>query len=146
MAKFPIVDLTAPIPDEPATDELQAVAPTLREQPELPGMEADGWTEADVYRWWIGQAKATAGPIAAKAAQYGSNSLAQMGRLWARAQGREVDNAEALELGCMLYTYGKMERWIDAALRGDKPSIDTLHDIAVYATMAQRVRETGSWP
>lgn len=50
------------------------------------------------------------------------------------------------ELGIWFYLVGKMARWRSAVRRGERVSDDTLHDIGVYARMAQRVRETGRWP
>ena len=84
--------------------------------------------------------------IESKATEYGSNSLAEMGRTFARAQGRTVDDQEALEIGCMLYAKGKLERVLDAMLQQRTPSSDTWDDLAVYALMAGFIREKGRWP
>lgn len=84
--------------------------------------------------------------IEAKAKTYGSNSLAAMGHLFAKARGVEVTDERALELGCMLYAYGKMQRWIDAALHSQEPARDTLDDLAIYTLMARFINETGNWP
>lgn len=97
-------------------------------------------------QWWLDRARDEAAQVAPKAAEYGSNSLAQMGRKMAQLQGRQVGDEEALELGCWAYMIGKVERWTDAVMRGERPSDDTLHDIAVYTKMAQRIRATGDWP
>ena len=94
-------------------------------------------------RQWLADRTPT---IQAKAAEYGSNSLAEMGRTFARAQGRTVEDAEAMEIGCMLYAKGKLERCLDAMLNGKLPSEDTWDDLVVYGMMAVFIRATGRWP
>lgn len=96
--------------------------------------------------WWLSKISATAPEIQRKAEEYGTNSLVEVGRLFARAQGREVTEVEAIELGCFFYAYGKMQRIADAALKGMQPSMDTWHDLGVYASMAMYAREYGRWP
>lgn len=98
------------------------------------------------HRWWAALVDAEAPTIAAKAAEYGSNSLAQMGHMFARAQGRGVTEAEALEIGAFIYAYGKLQRVGDAILHGKLPSVDTWKDLSIYASMAMYVREKGQWP
>ena len=102
--------------------------------------------EEALTTWWLARAQREAEEVVPKAVEYGSNSLMQVGRKMAQLQGREVNDDEALELGCWSYLIGKVERWTDAVMRGDRPSDDTLHDVAVYVKMAQRVRDVGSWP
>lgn len=102
--------------------------------------------ELELVAWWEGRAGAEAAAVVPKAVEYGSNSLMQLGRMQARLQGREVADAEALELGCWINLVQKVERWSDAVLRGDRPSEDTMFDIGVYTRMAQRVRDVGGWP
>lgn len=84
--------------------------------------------------------------IEGKAKVYGSNSLAAMGHLFARAGHMEIPQSDALEYGCGVYAYGKMERVMDAMLRGELPGADTWGDIAVYALMALYTRSKGTWP
>lgn len=99
------------------------------------------------HAWWVAMANKAAPTIERKAGEYGSNSLAEMGRMFARAQGRPViEDAEALEIGCMIYAKGKLERVLDAMLKGRTPSVDTWHDLGVYASMAQYIREHKQWP
>jgi hypothetical protein len=100
----------------------------------------------DLEDWWLEQAGLEAEGVIPKAIEYGSNSLAEQGHLIARLQGREVTEEEALELGAFIYAFGKMQRWCDAVLRQERPSDDTINDIAVYTKMTQRIRYTGSWP
>lgn len=98
------------------------------------------------HRWWVDLADREAPTIQAKAAEYGSNSLAQMGHLFARAQARGVTEAEALEIGSFVYAFGKLQRVGDALLQGKLPSEDTWKDLAIYSAMAMYIRETGQWP
>lgn len=98
------------------------------------------------HRWWADLVDSEAPTIAAKATEYGSNSLAQMGHLFARAQGRGVTEAEALEIGSFIYAYGKIQRVGDALLQGKLPSADSWKDLAVYSTMALYIRDRGQWP
>lgn len=103
--------------------------------------------EQQAFRnWWTEVAQRDHAMVGPKAAEYGSNSLEQMGRKMAQLQGLEVTKEEALELGCWAYAIGKMERWTDAVMRGERPSIDTLIDLGVYVTMVRRIRQYGDWP
>lgn len=88
---------------------------------------------------------ANAPGVERKAAEYGSNSLARKGRRYARAQGRQVGAAEALELGATQYVLEKLDRVEDSMLRQQLPSADTWLDVAVYALMVAFVRENGRW-
>lgn len=97
--------------------------------------------------FWAGWVREQAPVIAEKAANYGSNSLAEMGALFARQGGRTaLTQAEALEIGCAVYAYGKMQRVVDAMLMGKQPGTDTLGDLMVYAAMSLYIRETKQWP
>jgi hypothetical protein len=98
------------------------------------------------HRWWAEMVDREAPTIAAKAAEYGSNSLAQMGHLFARAQGRGVTEAEALEIGSFIYAYGKLQRVGDSILHGKLPSTDTWKDLSIYSSMSLYIREHGQWP
>lgn len=117
------------------------------------GVVADGFTPDNAtapregfHAWWVAMADNAAPTIQRKAREYGSNSLAEMGRTVARFQGREVNDAEALEIGCAMYAKGKMERVIDAVIQRTLPSTDTWHDLGVYSAMAQFIRAHGRWP
>jgi len=98
--------------------------------------------------WWRQHISEHAETIQDKAEEYGSNSLAAMGRVFMRARGDQApyDDAEALEIGCALYAYGKMQRVMDALFKGHRPSVDTWHDLEVYSVMAQFIRQKGRWP
>jgi hypothetical protein len=49
------------------------------------------------------------------------------------------------ELAVVAYCLGKISRALAAVGHGQTPSDDTWHDIAVYAKMAQWIREKGQW-
>lgn len=99
-----------------------------------------------VTDWWMDLAKEEVDRCVAKAVEYGSTDLADIGHMLARTQGRTVTNEEAAEMGCYFYLVGKLGRWTAAMSRGDRVSDDTLHDIGVYVRMTQRIRAVGGWP
>lgn len=101
----------------------------------------------DLMRWWVAQATDDVQQVAEKAVTYGSNSLEQLGRKMAQLNGRRnIGKDEALELGCWVYMTGKIERWTDAVMRGERPGDDTILDIMNYAMMTRRIRQAGGWP
>lgn len=83
--------------------------------------------------------------IEAKAREYGSNSLQRKGERYARAQGRTVGQAEALQLALMQYCAEKVDRLEDASIRGLPASDDTAVDLAVYSLMLVYTRKYGRW-
>jgi len=112
-----------------------------------PGKEPDDSLGGDFETWWLDLVSEHAPTIQAKAEEYGTNSLVEVGRLYARARGRDqIEPAEAIELGCAVYAYGKIQRVIDACLKDRLPSEDTWRDAMVYAAMALYTREHGRWP
>lgn len=115
---------------------------------ERPVCTLTGPPPAGFHQWWRAQVDDAAPTIQRKAEEYGSNSLAEMGRVFARARGVDhaIADAEALEIGCMIYAKGKLERVVDAMLKGRLPSTDTWMDLMVYSAMAQFVREHKRWP
>lgn len=100
----------------------------------------------DFHTWWVAMADREAPTIQRKAEEYGTNSLIEMGRIWARAQGRSVEDLDAVEIGCFLYAYGKIQRVADALLKGKVPNVDSWRDLAIYSMMVQYSREKGNWP
>lgn len=96
--------------------------------------------------WWIALAQEEVDKVVPKAIEYGALDLIQIGQDLALTAGRQVTDEEAAEMGIYFYLRGKLARWTDAILRGDRPSDDTLHDLGVYVRMAQRVRHSGGWP
>lgn len=102
----------------------------------------------DLKGWWKDLATADVQEVAEKAIEYGSNSLREMGKVIRRLRGdRGGEDPELeLELGCWFYAFGKMQRWNDAVLRGDRPRDDSIKDLQIYATMVRRIRDSGGWP
>lgn len=102
--------------------------------------------EAELSDWWLGLARDEIARTVPKAIEYGSTDLVDIGRDLADCLGRRVTDEVAAELGIYFYLRGKLARWRDAIIRGERPSDDTLFDIGVYVRMAQRVRVAGGWP
>lgn len=100
----------------------------------------------ELRTWWLELAGAEAERVVPKAVEYGATDLRDIGRDLAAISGRKVTDEEATELGIYFYLRGKLSRWTDAVIRGDRPSDDTLHDLGVYVRMAQRTRSHGGWP
>lgn len=149
--------LQVPADDEPTEPDALAVEECDHENGFGPhGCAGCGASASDVldkieplgfHAWWSKLVDEAAPTIQRKAGEYGSNSLAEMGRMFARAQGRDrIEDHEALEIGCMIYAKGKLERVLDAMLKGRLPSTDTWHDLGVYSSMAQYIRENKRWP
>ena len=102
---------------------------------------------ATLKEWWIQDSASRVSMVAEKAVIYGSDSLTELGRTLAKLQGRyDVPEDELQELAIWSYIVGKIGRWTDAAIRGERVKEDTITDIIAYATMAKRVREAGGWP
>lgn len=102
--------------------------------------------EAELAEWWKEKAEAEIGQTVAKAVEYGSTDLIDIGRSIGRVAGLDWDDQEAAEAGIFFYLEGKLSRWRSALERGDRVSDDTLLDIGVYVRMAQRIRDAGGWP
>jgi hypothetical protein len=101
---------------------------------------------ADLEGWWEQIARDEVMAVVPKAVEYSSTDLLDIGTSMARAMGREVTHAEAVELGISFYALGKMSRIMGAIQEGRQPSDDSWHDLGVYARMVQRVRQSGGWP
>lgn len=108
------------------------------------------WTPPDgeqqLAQWWREKAEAEIDQTVAKAVEYSATDLIDIGRSMARAAGRQVDDAHAAELAIAFYALGKVSRIMGAIERGELPNMDSWFDLGVYARMAQRVRQFGSWP
>jgi hypothetical protein len=114
---------------------------------------------ATLTRWWVQKAEEEARELVPKAVEYGgahrASDLVQLGRTIAELTGFDADtrrlrgldtDAFYQELACYFYLQGKMGRWQAALLEGRQVSDDTVHDIKIYTTMVQRIREQGGWP
>jgi hypothetical protein len=102
--------------------------------------------EQELRSWWLNIASSEVEAVVPKAVEYGATDLRDIGRDLAAISGRTVTDEEAAELGVFFYARGKLSRWVDAVIRGDRVSDDTLHDLGVYVRMAQRIRSHGGWP
>jgi hypothetical protein len=104
----------------------------------------------ELHKWWLDKADAEIAPLLPKILEYGGNGraidLINIGRDLAHIAKQEVNDAEAAELGIYFYVVGKLGRWSAAIANGKPVSDDTLHDIAIYIKMVQRIREKGGWP
>lgn len=100
-----------------------------------------------IETWWLDNAHEAVDKVVPKAVEYGSTDLAELGRDLALIIGREgLDHETLTELGIYMYMVGKFSRWRDAIKDGRRVSLDTIYDIKVYATMAERNRAVGGWP
>lgn len=98
-----------------------------------------------IVLWWMQQAASEAVATVRKAREYGSTELKYAGHVLASLGGREVSDAEAIELQCLQYCLGKLGRWVAAARRHDRVSDDSLFDLGVYVRMVQYTRKHGTW-
>lgn len=102
--------------------------------------------KSELSNWWLHRANTESEQVVAKAIEYGSRDLVEIGLDLARCMDRKVTDQEAAELGVYFYLRGKMARWTEAVADGRTVSDDTLKDIGVYVRMAQRIRSHGGWP
>lgn len=83
-----------------------------------------------------------------KAAEYGQQSLVDLGAVLHRHSGQDpktTPDADLMEEAIWFYLNGKIQRWNDAAHNGRAVSEDTIFDIIIYARMALTIRQTGTW-
>lgn len=105
------------------------------------------WTPAELLAdWWRNKAETEIDMVVDKAIEYGATDLVDIGRNIARLSDRDVTDQEAAMIGVFFYLEGKLARWRSAIHDGRPVSTDTILDIGVYARMAQRITEAGSWP
>jgi hypothetical protein len=104
-------------------------------------------------QWWLQKANEEATELVPKMQEYGgmhrASDLTQLGRSMAdliAGAGNFTEEGDLQELACYFYLQGKMGRWQAALLEGRRVSDDTIHDIKIYTTMVQRIREAGGWP
>ncbi len=116
------------------------------ENPDVEKMDSRA-IEIAISEWWMATASAEVTAVAPKAAEYGATDLAEIGRTMGLLMNRDgLSYQQATEIGIFFYVQGKIARWADAIKTGRDVSDDTLHDIAVYTKMMQRVRAVGGWP
>lgn len=98
--------------------------------------------------WWLENATQAVELVAPKAVEYSAIDLIEYGRTLALVMGLDhaVSEEEATEIGIWGYLVGKVARWTGAIKEGRRVSDDTIFDIKIYATMAERTRAVGGWP
>lgn len=114
---------------------------------------------ASMRDWWRQQADREVAMTVPKAIEYGSADTIEIGydllttfsgksrvQVYEEFGGPAAADRYAFEVGCYFFIRGKLARFTSALRRGESVSDDTLHDIAVYTKMIQRVREVGAWP
>lgn len=114
-----------------------------------PTDEAKARVDEALRDWWNHTNERDIERVVPKAVEYGATDLAELGRTFALITNRDLaslSHEEATEIGIYLYLVGKMSRWTDAIKNGRRPSQDTVYDIKIYATMAQRNIDVGGWP
>lgn len=104
---------------------------------------------ADLEGWLQRQSIESITETLAKAREYGGQSADGDLNIMAGAMRILVPNLQTHEQAVAavlaFYQLGKVARNLAALGAGRMPSISTLRDTAVYATMQQRVQETGRW-
>lgn len=96
--------------------------------------------------WWLDDAEDMARRTIAKMIEYGSGDLVSLGQHLCRMADRPLSESDvhSMELGCLMYLLGKIERAVEA-VKADRPiKDDTWFDIEVYAKMARAAR-SGAW-
>lgn len=116
---------------------------------EVAGASNDLISDGDspLRRWWCDAAFDEADRTITKMEEYGSMDLVHIGRMLWDVMGRTspLSDVAAMEVGCLFYIYGKIQRAV-SALKNDKPiKDDTWFDTQIYAKMAQAAR-AGVWP
>ena len=98
--------------------------------------------------WWRLQAEAELDKTLPKVREYSAVDLEIMGAAMLAGPGVRIRRPQGfgIEMAIAFYVLGKVSRAIGAYQEGRQPSDDTWFDIGVYARMAQRVREEGTWP
>ncbi len=98
--------------------------------------------------WWRENAEQALKAVAPKAVEYSAVDLIEYGRTLALVMELDhpVSDEEATEIGIWGYLVGKVARWTGAIKEGRRVSDDTIYDIKIYATMAERNRAVGGWP
>lgn len=112
-----------------------------------PEFDGPDHTDSPLKRWWTDQAFDEADRTIAKMEEYGSMDLVHIGRmLWdVMERTTPLNDVAAMEVGCLFYLYGKVQRAV-SALKNDRPILDdTWFDCQIYSKMAQAAR-AGVWP
>lgn len=110
-----------------------------------PDQEAMARVESDLQTWWLDDAEDAARQTIVKMLEYGSGDLVSLGQHIRRMSDRApLHPVESMELGCLVYILGKVERAVEAVAAGRPIKDDTWFDLEVYAKMARAAR-AGKW-
>jgi len=102
--------------------------------------------DSPLRQWWTDSAFDEADQTIAKMEEYGSGDLVALGQTLRRMAGRPaLPPVEAMQLGCLIYMLGKIERAVEAVRDDRLIKEDTWFDLGVYAKMA-RAAQAGAWP
>lgn len=96
--------------------------------------------------WWAQTTSDELESMLPKVIEYGSHDLAVIGDVMLLMRPELRGKIHPSELGIAFYALGKMARIMGAYADGIAPSDDSWHDLAIYARMAQRVRDADGWP
>jgi hypothetical protein len=96
--------------------------------------------------WWHWTSKEEIDSMLPKVIEYGSHDLKIMGDAMLLLKPELEGKVISEELAIAFYALGKIARIMGAYADGVAPSDDSWHDLAIYARMAQRVRDAGYWP
>ena len=96
--------------------------------------------------WWHHTSKAEIDSMLPKVTEYGAHDLKIIGDAMMLMRPELRGKIDPEELAIAFYALGKIGRIIGAYADGVAPSDDSWHDLAIYARMAQRVRDAGYWP
>lgn len=96
--------------------------------------------------WWEDTTDEEIRSMIPKVIEYGSNDLNIIGDIMLLMKPELRDKINPAELGIAFYALGKIARIMGAYADGIAPSDDSWHDLAIYARMAQRVRNADGWP
>lgn len=96
--------------------------------------------------WWEDTTDEEIRSMIPKVIEYGSHDLDIIGDIMLMMRPELRGKIQPAELGVAFYALGKIARIMGAYADGAAPSDDSWHDLAIYARMAQRVRNAEGWP
>lgn len=101
---------------------------------------------SDLKKWWQDTSNGELDSLLPKMVEYSSHDLEIMGQTLLDLRPELRGQVNPAEIAIAFYAFGKMARIMGAYTDGVRPSDDSWHDLSIYARMAQRVREAGTWP
>ena len=96
--------------------------------------------------WWEDTTDAELTSLLPKVIEYGSHDLKIIGDIMLLLKPELQGKINPEEMGIAFYALGKIARIMGGYADGIAPSDDSWHDLAIYARMAQRVRDAEGWP